>query len=437
MATLHHALQSMVDNFHTKMTSDNPMTAEEQTLIATAIDKLSAHVDAETTIANNTKAYIPRPLLGVKHVEEPNSSGSVDYLRSQSVFAVYDATGHSYLVRPSYDYGKTANSSMLQYLKLANTGTAVTTFGFHHVSGSTFYQTPQSEIYYHGTSAILPLASKEAPAAIEYDVLYSTQSTVSSTTDNYAGIFVKSAGASSITLPKHNVEATDQWGLRTDHSYVWDKTAVLYDNEKHCVVVIDSVSGNVIEKYRDGNVETDISINSNAAFQAFVNDGNYTVVKLIAHTLAWLKTMQVSANQLTTTGMSYAHDTFGFHGKLGNEVRMAGASFSAHYRFTHAKVLEPVTFAHANAVSAPKASDANGSQGSASQLNVVLTDFAGNTLGNFVFNAHADGAGQHAGYHGNSVMCVNPYSGIGLVNEMVKNVGGQTFYGVGRTCRAG
>ncbi|WP_025740968.1 hypothetical protein [Salinivibrio socompensis] len=40
MATLNQAVQSMIDNLHQKMTSDTPLTPEEQTLVAKALEAL-------------------------------------------------------------------------------------------------------------------------------------------------------------------------------------------------------------------------------------------------------------------------------------------------------------------------------------------------------------------------------------------------------------
>lgn len=480
MATLNDALQSMVDDFHAKMISDEPMTAEEQTLIATAIEKLTNQVDLERALiavasdhlnsatqslsqslatADNSlaatlstsseaatkltqatqalsgfNACIPRTLISVKHIEVPGVS--VNNVRAQSVFAVYDASGKSYLVRPSYAEGATNQSCMLQHLSLADSGMESSVLGFHHVTTSQFYTEPTTHIYKHGMSAIVPLASKTDPNSIEYDVLYSTQSEASDAPESYKGIYVKSAGIASITLPKKDIDAVDQWGLRSNTSHQWDSVSVLYNNLKHCVVMVDSATNRLVEKYRDGNVLTDIDITDSSALQTLVDNGNYTVVSLIAHHLAWVNASQVTKVGVSTSLTSNRRDHFGFFGKLGEQVQMGGSAFSAHYRFTDSKILEPVNFVFSSAVSPSKPSDSTGTQASEADVTVVLSDFSGNTLGSYAFTAKADHAGQETGYHGNSVMCLNPFSRVGIINEIGKNVEAQTYFGIGRTCRA-
>ncbi|MCJ8270880.1 MAG: hypothetical protein MJK04_15945, partial [Psychrosphaera sp.] len=50
MATLNSAIEALVNNLHAKMTSNDPLSAEDQTLIASAIDKLSTHTTCEQAI---------------------------------------------------------------------------------------------------------------------------------------------------------------------------------------------------------------------------------------------------------------------------------------------------------------------------------------------------------------------------------------------------
>lgn len=502
MATLNSAIQALVNNLHGKMTSNEPLTAEEQTLVASAIDKLSTHTsweqamvavaeehldDATQTLsqtlttatsaltsaqgdinlarddiqtqnanlaiipqistdvqssldsfaqASNTAitsnlAGMPRPVFGVNLIETPATSSNNQ--RSPAVFAVYDSNGESWVARPSYTTSTGATENLrLEYMKLMADGSGKSVTTSHFVDSGTFYATPTTRIYRYGSSAVLPLATKADINDIEYDVVYSSQDSAASGVANYEGIYCRSAGNVTVTKPKLNIDAADQWDISTVTNHNWNDVAALYDNAKHCLVMVDDSSSLLVEKYRDGNVLTTISIANTSALQSYVDNGDFTVVKFIAHTLDWPVGKRKYDGIEAALSVSYYLDCYGFYGKLGNSIKMGGAKYNAHYRFTAAKKLEPLNYFFASSVNQSTTGDA-----SSADLNVSITDMEGNALGIYHYQAKADYPGYHAGYIATALMCMNPYSHVGILNDHQTYAGGTTpYYGHGRTCKA-
>lgn len=497
MATLNTAVQAMVDNLHAKMSGDTPLTAEEQTLVAAAIEKLGSNISWEQALVavaeqhlnsatsamtsslntaasaltqaensinaanstlqsqNSNLSLIPqvstdvqtkldtftqsntsmlagmsKPVFGLVDIES-KTNANTGY-RSNAIFAVYDADGKSYLARPGYTAGATSEQhNLLEYLSLAKDGSSKNVIATHYVHDSMVYTTPGSYIYAYGSTAVLPLAAKDNSADIVYDVVYSLQHTADTSASSYAGVFCRSAGYSSVTLPKLNIEATDQFGLPSSNTHNWGLVRVLYDNIKHCLVVVDSSTSLLVEKYRDGNITTDILIADSTALQDHVNNGDFTVIALIANYLAWPSCYKKSSNSETNISVSLSQDVYGFYGILSGHVRMGHTQYSAHYRFTAEKKLEPLNFVF-------NSSTNHITTGTASfgLAQLAVTDIQGNTLGVYRYETSSDSINQYSGYMGNAIMCMNPYSHVGMINEVVNYSNNTACYGIGRTCKA-
>jgi hypothetical protein len=74
--------------------------------------------------------------------------------------------------------------------------------------------------------------------------------------------------------------------------------------------------------------------------------------------------------------------------------------------------------------------------GSKGDLRVSITDMQGNTLGIYHYQSKANGVGQHAGYIAMALMCMNPYSHVGILNDNTTYYSTTPYYGHGRTCKA-
>lgn len=490
MTTLTTAIQTLVNNLQTKMTSNAPLTPEEQTLVATAIDKLSSHAtleealvavasehlgnattalsDAKTDIsdakavieaqaanltqipqmnsqiatslaeftAKNTNmidhklAGMTRPVFGINHIEVTNNSGN--NARSQACFAVYDANGESYIVRPSYTNGtNNYESQRFEYLSLPASGSGKQTLATHYVHSGTFYATPTSHMFRYGATATLPLALKDDADDIAYDLVYSSQSAANSNVADYAGVFTREAGAVTITKPKQNVDANDKWNIGTLTNHNWHEVGVLYDNAKHCMVMVEHGTSLLVEKYRDGNVVTDIEIADSAALQAYVDNGNFTTVRFIANYMSWPQMHDRYRTGITNTSVGYYHDMFGFFGKVGDDIRMGTGNFSVHYIYTEDGELQPVNYVTTSSVNGNTTNN-----GSLSDVYVSMVAMDDKVLGVYHFQSKTDHATYNAGYVANSIMCINPFSHTGILNEHYAWNSTTAYYGVGRTCKA-
>jgi hypothetical protein len=506
MATLNSAIQALVDNLHGKMTGNDPLTAEEQTLVASAIEKLSNHTgweqalvavaeehldaatqalsqtlttatgaltsaetdintardsmqsqnanlalipqvssDVQTALSNFSQtstaeltsnlAGMPRPVFGINKIETAGTGGTNQ--RSSSIFAVYDSSGESFIVRPSHSVSNNGSEyNRLEYLKLPNDGSGKEVIGSHFIHNSTFYATPTTYIYQKGANAILPLATKADNSDIAYDVVYSTQDSASANEADYGGIYCRNSGAVTMTKPKLNIDAEDQWGISTVTSHQWSDVAVLYDNAKHCMVMVDDGTSLLVEKYRDGNIVTSTSIADSAALQTYVDSGDFTVVKFIIHTLQWPSCIARFNGSATNTSVSANVDCYGFYGKLGSELKMGGSLHSAHYRFTAEQRLEPVNYFFANSNNAYRYHGSYGTDAGKGEVRVSIADMQGNTLGIYTYHSKADSFGQMAGYMASALMCMNPYSHVGIINETAAYQSTTAYYGIARTCKA-
>lgn len=539
MTTLTTAIQTLVDNLQTKMTSNAPLTPEEQTLVATAIEKLSSQVnieqalvavavehlgDAKTALSESlgaaktamneeleetgeavtgalaeAKTALTEALTSaetsltteVKEATDTLSSAETaintaktkmeqeseritdigealqgnmesftaenialsqrsivrsvfpllnnietvstdsDYRRSQAIFAIYDAGGETFAVRPSFNrttFGR--EYSILEYIKMSKDGMA-----YHHLSRhrlhSVFDATLASYLYYHGSVAVLPLASKSDPSNISYEEIYSTQSFGNESSNYYQGVYCRKAGYSSATKPVKNLDATDQWGVTTDTSYSWQRAGVLYNNKKNCLVVVDYSSRRIIEKYSDGNITTETTISSVSQLQNYVNSGDFTVVRFIGVSIEWTRCNSVISSNNTNTSNSEHSDCWGYFGILNNSLRMGGSSYSAHYRFTKDKKLEPLNYFFASSVNYPSAND-----GAMGDVRVALATTKGETMCVYHYQLKSNYKGYPTGYLANSIMCMNPYSHTGIINEHQNYHGSTRYYGIGRTCKA-
>ena len=512
MATLNTAVQAMVDNLHNKMTSNEPLNGEEQTLMASAIDKLSGnttweqaliavaeeHLNAATQTLNQTMAtttqtlsdslatatgaltnaegdinqarqtietqnanlaLIPqlgsdvqsaldgfgltnstqlrsnlagmaRPVFGVNKIETPANSGINQ--RGTAVFAVYDASGESWLVRPAFsNTNNTTEVGRLEYLKLLADGSNKSVIKSHFLYTNTFYAAPSTNIFYYGASAILPLAAKSDANDIAYDIVYSGQDSTTTSDNNYAGVYCRTAGYSTTSKPKLNINATDQWGISTTTNHTYNDVGVLYDNIKHCLVMVDSSTSLLVEKYRDGNVTTTVSIPDAATLQNYVDAGDFTVVKFIVHQLSWPSCFRKFNNAQTNSSVSSSVDCYGFYGKLGSLTRLGGLQHCAHYRFSAAKKLEPVNYFFASSVN-PVTTNVPAT----GEVTVSITDMIGNTLGIYQHKSKVDTLNYPPGHMANAIVCMNPYSHVGILNEHTAYNGTTAYYGIGRTCRA-
>ncbi|MCO7190228.1 MULTISPECIES: hypothetical protein [unclassified Pseudoalteromonas] len=489
MASIQTAVQVMVDKLVADMQGEQPLSAEEQALVSNAITKLTdnekleqavvavaeSHIDNATTALqqaaqvgqtslqqaaqtlndNGTalegkaakldqldtmapslarvetlqgRAFTNqiRPLFGINSIETNSTSASL--ARSTSVFAVYDHSGETFLVRPSYAYNNNSQQSRLEYLKLFADGSGKSTTHSSYVYTNAFAQNPTSTTYMYGASAYLPLGSKDNSADIEYDIVYSTQDSQATGVANYGGIYVRSQGFTSMSKPKQNLNATDQYGVETITNHSYADVAALYDNQKHCLVMVDENTSLLIEKYRDGNVITTTAIANEAELQAYVDAGDFTTVKFIHHFLRHpkgVRRMQGSEAEMSEVNISY----FGFFGIFNNTVKMGGSTYSAHYRFTADLKLEPVNYFYASSTEASTTSNTTNGSG---EVTVAIESMAGELLGMYFYSSKPENGGYGPGLMSTAIGCMNPYSQVGILNEhFVHN-----YYGLGRTCRA-
>lgn len=487
MATLNNAVQSLIDNLYGKMTSNTPLTAEEQTLVAAAIEKLTnqtnwekalvavaeQHLDEATqnmaqNLATSTSALtsaqtdintakteiqtqnanlsllptvdnkvngLAKSVFGITPIEAAGTETTSR--RSPSIFAVYDANGDTYAVRPSYTIrDDSQHDNRLEYLHMPAAASGVTILKSHYVNASTYYQEPVSYIHSAASTAMLPLASKNDINDIAYETVYSLQMGLSDSADNYAGLYCASSGYASVTKPKKGLLVNDQWGLFTTVNHNWWELGVLYDNNKHCLVVVDEVTSNLVEKYRDGNIVTTTNIADSNALQLHVNSGDFTVVKFIALQVPWLNCYRRYDGAATNNSLSHYLDCYTYYGKVGGVVAMGGTRHSSHYRFTEDKKLEPLTFYASSSVTNNQTASSTGQTNSFGEVNVAITDGRGNTLGSYHYQNKTDDAGYDTGYIISAIMCMNPYSHAGILNDGYSFYNAQAYYGNSRTCKA-
>lgn len=492
MASIQTAVQVMVDKLVADMQGEQPLSAEEQALVSNAITKLTdnekleqavvavaeSHIDEATTALqqaaqvgqtslqqaaqtlndNGTALEVKtakldqldamapslarvealqnrafkkqvRPVFGVTPIDVVASSGN--NARTTAVFAVYDNSGETFLVRPSFTYNNNTESSRLEYLSLNADGSGKTTTHTSFVYSNAFAQNPTSQTYLYGSSAYLPLGSKDNFADIGYEVVYSTQSAQATGAANYGGVYVRSQGYTSHTQPKQNLNARDQYGVATRTNYGADNVAVLYDNQKHCLVMVDEGTSLVIEKYRDGNVVTNIAIANEAEWQAYVDERDFTTICFIYHNISQpfgIRRYTSGEARLNSHSASY----YGYFGVFNDTVKMGGARYSAHYRFTEEQRLEPVNFFFMSNSQPHRASDSNGTMNGEGEVVVALESIDGELLSMYSYRSKPENLGYDAGIVAGAINCINPYSHVGLLNEyyMYNN------HGFGRTCRA-
>ncbi|WP_125781819.1 hypothetical protein [Pseudoalteromonas rubra] len=492
MASIQTAVQVMVDKLVADMQGEQPLSAEEQALVSNAITKLAdnekleqavvavaeSHIDDATTAlqqaaqvgqtslqqaaqtlndngtALESKAakldrldtMAPslarvealqgrafnnqiRPVFGLVPVETANSN--VQYKRSTAVWAVYDHSGKTYLVRPGATHGANQEQCRLEHLMLEHNGSGKVTTSTSYLYSNVFEQNPTSKVHMYGASAFLPLGTKDNPADIDYDVVYSTQDSQATAAVNYGGVFVRSQGFTSLTKPKQNLNARDQYGVLTDTSHNYAHVAVLYDNQKHCLVMVDENTSLLIEKYRDGNIVTNTAIANQSELQAYVDARDFTTVNFIHHLLDQPYGNQRYTNKeqkINTSTNSY----FGYFGVFNSSVKMGGNKYSAHYRFTEAQKLEPVNYFFTSNSACYKIQNSNGTMNGEGEVTVALESMSGELLGMYSYRTRAANAGYDGGIAATAINCINPYSHIGLLNEYYI----YNQYGLGRTCRA-
>lgn len=550
MTTLNSAIQTLVNNLETKMLSNVPLSAEEQTLIAGAIDKLAQHASLEQAVvavaeehlesaedsltevvnaakadliqqvsevktdlmeqvteAKNTmvsqltdaknalnstlttasssmnaaqqdideasqtlatqnqhltlipevkaglqavgdtvlsikdssnnesvQALISKTVFGVKAVEVHGKDEN--YARSSAIFAVYDANGDTHAIRPSFVLDGAENESA-RYEHIEIDKNAIkTTINTHFVQTHSIYEMPSTYIHGYGCSAVVPLGLKNQPNNIAFELVYSLQSRANDSSADYKGVYVRAAGSASVTKPKQNLNVVDQWGLTTKTSHEWGEVGVLYDNKKHCLVMVDFTNSRIIEKYRDGNLVTQINISNEEALQKFVNEGDFTVVYFISNQLSWATCALHHYDGAYATHYSDLYDAFGFFGLVGSNLKMGGRSFSAHYRFTENYRLEPLNY-HFISFVEPYFATSEVKQSITGTSYMALTDFQGKLLGQYRFNVSSNQLGGLAGYFGNAIVCMNPVSNTGLLNSFrTDTFSTHKWHGIGRTCKA-
>ncbi|AOT09351.1 hypothetical protein [Pseudoalteromonas luteoviolacea] len=487
MASIQNAVQVMVDKLVADMEGNQPLTAEEQALVSNAITKLTDNAKLEQAVVAVAESHINdatstlqqvsqssgaalqsatesltqtsatldtksskldlldsmapnlnrveslqassnalhiRPLFGMTPIDSPSTSSN--NRRATGIFAVYDNSGDTYAIRPSFSHNGTTEQCRLEYLKLNSNAAEKTTTHTSFVHTNAFEQNPASKIYYYGTSAYLPLASKSNAADIQYEIVYSTQDSQTTAIANYGGIFCKSSGFTSITKPKQNLDAIDQFGISTATTHAHHQVGVLYDNNKHCLVMVDEGTSVLVEKYRDGNVVTTTAIANNEELQAYVDAGDFTVVKFLYHSLQHANGRHYY-NHSETPMSSYGVSYYGYFGHYNGVTKMGENKFSAHYRFTHERRLEPLNYffscstGHYNAHNSPDA-----------ETKVILETMSGEILGAYSYHSRPYHAAYDNGLMGGVISCINPYSGAGILNEHYT----YNNYGLGRTCRA-
>ncbi|PCK33117.1 hypothetical protein [Pseudoalteromonas piscicida] len=492
MATIQQAVQVMVDKLVADMNGSTPLSAEEQTLVTNAITRLAdnakleqavvavaeAHLDDSThllqqvagTTLNNidsakgelttataelvtraaklalldqispltqqintavtrSNAATPKNLFALKGIETPNSNAT--FRRSTSVLAIYNSDGTSYLTRPSFTANAATDTCRLDHLVVSQDGSSTTMVKSSFVHNNAFEQNPATKVYQYGSSAIVPLGLKAQPNDIDFEVVYSTQESQSANATEYGGIFVREQGFTSRTLPKQNLNARDKFGIPTRSSYAHNNVAVLYNNQKHCLVVIDSGTNLVVEKYRDGNLITNIAIANEAEYQSYVDNGDFTTLVFIANTLGQPHGInRISGSEAAMT--SYAQNYYGYFGMLSDELKMAGNKFNAHYLFTAENKLEPINYFFTSNSEPYRTSGSNGTENSEGEVNVALETLSGELLSSYCYRSKTDSLGRDGGIIATAIQAMNPYSHIGIINEHYL----YNQYGLARTCRA-
>ena len=398
--------------------------------LATAISAIDTDVNRLTQEANNTDTSQMRSLMSMMPIEIPNTKA--DNRRSFGIFAVYDHSGETQLVRPAYRSGTTdVESAKIEYLTLAPNGFQTPVHETYYVRNNDHENTPTNIIYALGSSAILPLAKSTSATDIAYDIVHSCQNSVSDDVLNYGGIFTHTGGFSTIIKPKQGIDATDQWGISTEYNHNAHLARILYDNQKHCLVMVDDATSKLIEKYRDLDVNTQINIQTNAEFQAYVDAGDFTTVCFIQNSIADLYGYS-RQNQSEVIMSNYQYHYFGYFGVINGQVKMGGDRYNAHYRFTEALTLEPVNYIFANQVIPNVKSTTYGIETGDGEVTIALVDMQGETLSTYHLRLTSDVSGALAGYIASAVNCINPYSHTGIINESKNG----KKYGIGRTCRA-
>lgn len=497
MATIQQAVQVMVDKLVADMNGSTPLSAEEQTLVTNAIARLTdnakleqavvavaqEHLDDSTqllqqvatsalhnidaakadlgtataelvtraaklalldqiaplaqqigTAVNQANAATPKTLFAQKLIDAPSTS--TNNRRATAVLAIYDSSGKSYLTRPSYTANSTTDACRLEHVEITETGSGTSRIKTSFVYNNAFEQNPTTKVYQYGASALVPLGLKDQPNNIEYQVVFSTQKSQSTSVAEYGGVFVSEQGFTSRTLPKKDLNAVDQFGVTTRTSHQHHDVAVLYNNQKHCLVVVDAGTNLIIEKYRDGNHITNIAIANNAEYQAYVNSGDFTTLAFIANTLSEPKgRIKYEVNERSIS--SYALDYYGFFGVFAGETKMAGNSYSAHYLFTAERKLAPINYHFTSSGNPERYPDANGSVNSEGEVVVALEYVSGEVLGTYRYRVTTDRLGRNGGVVATAIQVMNPYSQIGIIDEAeAYNSGNSKVYGFARTCRA-
>jgi hypothetical protein len=509
MAILNSAMQALVDNLQNSIFDADPLnqpTPEQQTLIASAIKKLSlytnwekalgavaqAHLDSSEQILNQSQASVTtaltaaqgdveqageflrqqnahlallpelgnkaqtalddlakakqavledhmastvRPVVGLTSLDTPTGIWA-DGFRSDSVFAVYDSSGESWLVRPSVgnNDGIDEEVNRQDFIKIPADGSGKTVIASHFVRNTGFYPDPTTQHSTYGSSAILPLGTSIDHDDIAYEVVYSAQKEDGAEPESYGGIYCRSSGYSTITKPKRYIYAYDQWGINSLSSYDYYHAAVFYDNNKHCLLLLDDATNLLVEKYRDGNIITTTEISGAAALQAYVDAGDFTAVTMIVNQLPWTWGNRRFSGEHNGIHLSWHADTYGFFGKVGNDIRLVPYVHNPHYRFTEDKRLEPLNYFFTSSVN--HTPDDNDTDGVTGDLKVAITDMSGKTLGVYHHQAKSDSPGIHLEYFANALMCMNPYSHIGVLNGRQIHGTSGWIYGVARTCKA-
>ncbi|WP_105168535.1 hypothetical protein [Pseudoalteromonas sp. T1lg23B] len=491
MATINNAIQEMVDHLVTKMRSNEKLSAEEQTLVSNAIQKLGSSanleaailavaeghlddatnalqqvtdvvksditaaknsvVDASSTLVSNAQklaqldevtplvkeiqdkqklqeAKREKSLFAIRSIETPGGNGN--FSRSTAVMAIYDSNGETYLTRPSYTYNSAEQASKLQHVKLDASGNQ-TVLRSSLVNASNFQQNPSSYTYYYSTSALVPLGLKEEPDNIAYEVVYSNQKSQNAAITEYAGIFVNGQGYETRTLPEQNLNATDQFGIETMTSHKHDEVAVLYDNTKHCLVMVEATTNLIVEKYRNGNIITGIGIANSNELQEYVDSGNFTTLVFMDNHLPHpVGVIRGSQNEGTMSSQALNYE--GFFGVIDGEVKLGKGRYSAHYRFTENRTLEPLNYTFVSNSDDSWQHGTYGTTNGEGEVTVLLESVSGEILGTYSYRSKSDVGGKTSGLMPTAIMAINPYSHVGLLNEFT--VSG--YYGLGRTFRA-
>jgi hypothetical protein len=387
------------------------------------------------TQVNNQLANMPRPVFGLVPLETPGIGE--DYIRGAGVFAIYDATGDSFLLRPSTGSDSVQiERNRMEFVQLFADGSGQSVIASHYCDYHGHIPVPSTYIGVYGNSAIVPLATMADSEDIAYEPVYSVQNAEGNEIQDYGGVFCRTAGNTTITRPKLNVDAVDQWGMGTitNHNSIYP--SVLYDNIKHCLVMVDDATSLLVEKYRDGNIFTTMRVEDSAQLTSHVNNGDFTVVKFIANALSTPYGYFRVDGKFQSLYDGYRSDAYGFFGPVGGQTKMGGNAHNAHYRFTAQKKLEPLNYFYSSSVKALNQTGANGTVSATADLTVAIADMQGQTLGVYHYQSKSDTAGHHAGIVATALMCMNPYSHIGILNDYGIIADSNGYYGISRTCKA-